>query len=67
VVPELLQEAAAPAALAAHVVALLEPEGAERRAMLAEFAALRAELLRKDAPAEVAAAVRAAVGEASRP
>lgn len=67
VVPELLQEAAAPAALAAHVVRLLEPGGAERRAMLEEFAALRAELLRKDAPAEVAAAVREAVGGAGRP
>jgi lipid-A-disaccharide synthase len=58
VVPELLQEQATPERLADHALRLAEPASPERRAMLAEFDALRGELLRRDAPAEVAAAVR---------
>ncbi len=61
VVPELLQEEARPAALAELTLSLLEPDGEARRVMLREFGALREELLRRDAPAEVAATVRAAV------
>ena len=65
VVPELLQEEAQPAALAELAVRLLEPDGEARRVMLGEFAALREELLRRDAPAEVAATLRAAVARSA--
>ncbi|MFN2432272.1 MAG: lipid-A-disaccharide synthase [Gemmatimonadota bacterium] len=58
VVPELLQAAATPEALATHALELLDRSGARRREMLAEFAALRGDLLRRDAPREVARAVR---------
>jgi lipid-A-disaccharide synthase len=60
VVPELLQGQVDPEAMAAAVLPLLDREGAARRGMIAEFDALRAELLSRDAPAEVAAAVRGA-------
>jgi lipid-A-disaccharide synthase len=66
VVPELLQEEARPPALADLALRLLAPDSEERRAMLAEFGALKTELLQRDAPAEVAAAVRAAVRAAGR-
>lgn len=61
VVPELLQGRASPAALAEHALRLLDREGEMRREMVAEFALLRAGLMQRDAPAEVAAAVRSAV------
>lgn len=67
VVPELLQSAATPEALAAAALRLLEPGGEPRRAMLAEFDLLRSELLRRDAPAEVARAVRAALAGGAEP
>jgi lipid-A-disaccharide synthase len=66
VVPELLQDEAEPAVLAEAAVRLLDPDGEARRAMLGEFAALREDLLRRDAPAEVAATLRAAVAGSER-
>jgi lipid-A-disaccharide synthase len=61
-VPELLQGEMRPEALARHALELLDREGERRGSMIAEFAELRDELLRRDAPSEVSAAVRAAVG-----
>jgi lipid-A-disaccharide synthase len=61
VVPELLQSQVEPRALAERVLPLLDRDGEARRVMMAEFDQLRAELLLRDAPVEVAAAVREAV------
>lgn len=65
VVPELLQSELTPAALAEHALRLLAPVSPARDEMLEEFARLRTDLLRRDAPREVARAVRAAVGVAA--
>jgi lipid-A-disaccharide synthase len=58
VAPELLGRDATPAALAERVLPLLDPESAERREMLGAFDGIRRELVARDAPAEVAEALR---------
>jgi lipid-A-disaccharide synthase len=58
IVPELLGRDATPEALAARVLPLLDPGDPERRAMVEAFAAIRRELVSRDAPAEVAGVLR---------
>ncbi|MBA2565886.1 MAG: lipid-A-disaccharide synthase [Gemmatimonadetes bacterium] len=66
VVPELLQREASPAEIARQALPLLDRTNPARMRMVAEFDALREDLLRRDAPAEVARAVRDAVSSARR-